>query len=95
MNSAPIVYLENNKAWLFDGHTFTPCDLSEVKKYPAGTTLPLSSLQVANYKFPSSLSENELLIRTELKFYEEGGLSAEKEYEISSVKQQLEFESSV
>ncbi|MCJ7766430.1 MAG: hypothetical protein MUP09_10880 [Thiovulaceae bacterium] len=95
MNSVPIVYLENNKSWLFDGHTFTPCDLSEVKKYQAGTTLPLSSLQVANYKFPSSLSENELQIRTELKFYEEGGLSVEKEYEISSVKQQLEFESSL
>ncbi len=95
MNSTPIVYLENNKSWLFDGHTFTPCDVSAVKQYQCGTTVPLSSLQVANYKFPSSLSETELQIKTEVKFYEEGGLSSDKEYEISSVKQQLEFENSV
>ena len=90
----PIVYIEYDEAWLFDGESFTPCELSEIKKYQAGTCLPLSSLHIGNFKFLSSLGNTERQIQTEIKMYDEGGLNSEKDYEIASCNHLLEFENS-
>lgn len=94
MSAKPIVYLEKNEAWLFDGESFTPCDHSSVKKYAAGVSIPLSKLQVGSFKFGSTLSEDDLEIQTEIKMHEEGGLKADLDYEIASYKHVLEFENS-
>jgi len=94
LSSKPIVYLEENEAWLFDGEKLTACDFSSIKKHAAGTSIPLSKLQVGSFKFASSLSEDELEIQTEIKMHEEGGLRAELDYEIASFKHVLEFENS-
>ena len=95
MSTKPIVYLENNKAWLFDGESFTPCEFSEVKKYECGTSIPLSKLQIGSFKFPSSLGQTELQIQTEIKMHDEGGLNANLDYEVASFNHLLEFEKSV
>ncbi|PHR54926.1 MAG: hypothetical protein COA44_12055 [Arcobacter sp.] len=94
MNHKAIVYLEENEAWLFDGETFTPCDYSQAKKHQCGASISLSRLQVGSFKFPSSFSDSELEIQTEIKMHEEGSLYAEKNYEIASFNHALEFESS-
>ncbi len=94
MNTKPIVYLENGGSWLFDGETFTSCSLNEAKKYSIGGAIPLSSIQVGSFKFPSSLSETERTIQTEIKMHEEGGLNAQSDYEISSFSHTLETEES-
>jgi len=94
LSTKPIVYLEKGESWLFDGETFTPCGLDAVKKFPAGGSIPLSSIQVGSFKFSSSLSETEREIQTEIKMHEEGGLNAKLEYEISSFAHTLESESS-
>lgn len=90
----PIVYIEHDESWLFDGQTFTPCELSEIKTYQAGSSVPLSSLQIGNFKFLSSLGVTERQIQTEIKMYDEGGLNSEKDYEITSCEHPLEFENS-
>lgn len=90
----PIVYIEHNESWLFDGQTFTPCELSEIKKYQAGSSVPLSSLQIGNFKFLSSLGNTERQIQTEIKMHDEGGLNSEKDYEIALCEHPLEFENS-
>ena len=95
MSTKPIVYLEKNEAWLFDGESFTPCEFSAVKKHQCGTTLPLSKLQIGSFKFSSSLSQTELQIQTEIKMHEEGGLNANLDYEVASFNHVLEFENSV
>ena len=94
MSTKPIVYIEKDEAWLFDGETFTPCDLSAVKKHQAGISIPLSKLQVGSFKFLSSLSDTELQIQTEIKMHEEGGLDASLDYEVASFNHVLEFENS-
>ena len=94
MSTKPIVYLEKNEAWLFDGEVFTPCEFSAVKKYQCGTTIPLSELQIGSFKFSSSLGETELQIQTEIKMHEEGGLNANLDYEVASFNHVLEFENS-
>jgi len=94
LNAKEIVYLEENEAWLFDGETFTPCEYSAAKKHQCGASIPLSRLQVGSFKFPSSLSVDELEIQTEIKMHEEGGLNVEFDYEVSSFNHKLEFESS-
>lgn len=94
MSTKPIVYLEKNEAWLFDGEVFTPCEFSAVKKYQCGTTIPLSKLQIGSFKFSSSLSATELQIQTEIKMHEEGGLDSSSDYEVSSFNHVLEFENS-
>ncbi len=94
MKTKTIVYLEESEAWLFDGKEFTPCEFSAAKKHPAGTSIPLSKLQIGNFKFLSSLSETERHIQTEIKMHEEGGLNAETDYEIASFAHLLEFENS-
>ena len=88
------MYLEEDESWLFDGETFTPCDLSEIKKYPAGASIPLSTLQVGSFKLSSSLSATEREIQTEIKMHEESGLDAQLDYQITSFKHPLEFENS-
>lgn len=95
MSTKPIVYLEQNEAWLFDGEVFTPCEFSAVKKYESGTSLPLSNLQIGSFKFSSSLGQTELQIQTEIKMHEEGGLNANLDYEVASFNHILEFENSV
>jgi len=94
LSTKPIVYLEKDESWLFDGETFTPCDLSAVDKYQAGASMPLSSIQVGSFKFSSSLNETEREIQTEIKMHEEGGLNSKIEYEISSFAHTLESENS-
>ena len=94
MSTKPIVYIEKDKSWLFDGSLFTPCTLSEAKNYQVGGSIPLTTLQVGNFKFSSSLSETELEIQTEIKMYDEAGLNSELDYEITSVKHVLETENS-
>lgn len=94
MSAKPIVYLEKNEAWLFDGENFTPCDFSAVKKHQSGMSISLSKLHVGSFKFESSLSKNELQIQTEIKMHEEGGLNTELDYEVTSFNHILEFESS-
>ncbi len=94
MSRKPIIFLEKDEAWLFDGELFKPCDLSEAKNYSVGGSIPLSSLQVGNFKFSSSLSETELEVQTEIKMYDEGGLNADLDYEIGSFKHVLETENS-
>ena len=94
MSKKPIVYLEKDEAWLFDGENFKPCDFTEVKKHEAGASIPLSKIQVGSFKFSSSLSDTELQIQTEIKMHEEGGLDVEREYEISSFNHVLEVENS-
>lgn len=95
MSTKPIVYLEKNEAWLFDGENFTPCDFSAVKKYESGTTIPLSKLQMGTFKFASSLAQTELQIQTEIKMHDEGGLNANLDYEVASFNHVLEFENSI
>ena len=95
MNPKPIVYLEENKAWLFDGDVFTPCDYAAVKKHKCGASISLSKLQVGSFKFPTNLSTQELEIQTEVKMYEEGGLKSDIDYEVASFNHSLEFENSV
>lgn len=95
MSTTPIVYLENDESWLFDGETFTPCELSAIKKYQVGASIPLSNIQVASFKLPSSLGATEREIQTEIKMHEEGGLDANIEYEISSLQHTLEYENSI
>ncbi len=90
----PVVYLEENEAWLFDGEKLSPCDFSEVKRYQAGASIPLSKLHLGSFKFLSSLSETELQIQTEIKMHEEGGLDSNIDYEITSFHHDLEFENS-
>lgn len=92
MSTKRIVYLEDDKSWLFDGHVLTPCDFSYVKKYQSGAFISLSKIQVGNYKFSSSLSDTEIEIQTEIKMYENAGLSSEKDYEITSYTHNIEFE---
>lgn len=94
MSAKPIVYLEENEAWLFDGETFIPCAYSAAKKHQCGASISLSRLQVGSFKFSTSLSADELEIQTEIKMHEEGGLNAELDYEVSSFNHNLEFESS-
>lgn len=95
MNSEPIVYLEKDKAWLFDGENFTPCNYSAVKKYQAGASISLSKLHVGSFKLPSTLSQNDLQIQTEIKMHDEGGLNVDLDYEIASFNHVLEFENSI
>jgi hypothetical protein len=95
LSTTPIVYLEKDESWLFDGETFTPCDLKAIKKYPVGASIPLSNVQVASFKLPSSLGATEREIQTEIKMHEEGGLDANIEYEISSLQHTLEYENSI
>lgn len=94
MSTKPIVYLEADKSWLFDGQTLTPCDFSAVKKYQSGAFIPLSKLQIGNYKFSSSLSDTEKQIQAEIKMHEDAGLSSNMDYEITSYSHVLEFEKS-
>ncbi len=90
----PIVYIEYDETWLFDGTTFVPCDSSAVKEYQVGTCVPLSRLHIGSFKFPSSLGEMERQIQTEIKMHEEGGLNSAQEYEIATYNHTLEFENS-
>jgi hypothetical protein len=90
----PIVYIEHDEAWLFDGKTFVPCEFDEIKKHQAGSFIPLSNLQIGNFKFLSSLGTTERQIQTEIKMHDEGGLNSEKDYEIASCEHPLEFENS-
>ncbi len=94
MSAKPIVYLEKDEAWIFDGESFTSCDLSATKNYHSGASFSLSQLHVGSFKLPSSLSDNELQIQTEIKMHGEGGLNSKLDYEIASFKHSLEFESS-
>ena len=94
MSTKQIVYFEYDKFWLFDGQSFTPCDVKAIKDHPAGTCVPLSSLHTNSFKFLSSLGATERQIQTEIKMHEEGGLSSEKDYEIASCHHVLEFENS-
>ncbi len=95
MSTTPIVYLEKDESWIFDGETFTPCDLSAIKKYQVGASIPLSNIQVASFKLSASLGPTEREIQTEIKMHEEGGLDANTEYEISSLEHPLEYENSI
>lgn len=94
MSTKSIVYFEYDAFWLFDGHSFTPCDTQAIKEHQAGTCVPLSSLRTGSFKFPSSLGQTERQIQTEIKMHEEGGLSSEKDYEITASHHVLEFEDS-
>ena len=94
LSTKSIVYSEIDTFWLFDGKSFTPCDIKEIKEHQAGTCIPLSSLHTGNFKFSSSLGQTERQIQTEIKMHEEGGLNSEKDYEIASCNHVLEFESS-
>lgn len=94
LDTKAIVYFEADTFWLFDGKSFTPCDIKEIKEHQAGTCVPLSSLHTGNFKFLSSLGQTEKQIQTEIKMHEEGGLNSEKDYEIASCTHLLEFENS-
>lgn len=92
MNSSKIVYIKDEKYFLFDGKTLTPTEAKSAKKYFTALCVDPSALYLYSQKLPSTLSDEQVSIKMDIGMYEEGGADEEKEYTTCFIRNQLAAE---
>ena len=92
MENRSIIFLDNNKALLFDGKAIKSTNFKDTKKIFTATLLPIKYLNVSTFKFSKNLSDEELQIQVEIKMYEEAGLDPNKDHIIDYLKYDIDDE---
>lgn len=77
-----VLFYHNDKLLRYDTNGLHNADFKENKTLFTGAFVPSQYLRTFSFKLPKSLSSEELAMHVEIKMYNEGGLSAEKEYTI-------------
>ena len=86
---------------IYDGNTFSfDKDINlEVniknKKIPIGTRLPYKDIFSHSFRIEKSVSKEELLVKTELKMYEDIGLDPTKPYKIIYIEKKISSDSEI
>lgn len=81
-----VLFFEHDHTIIYNGKEAV---LEREKKHAelfSAVAVPLKYLHSFSYKISKNIGDDELVLKTELKMYKEGGLDAEKEYRIDFVK---------
>ena len=81
-----ILLIYDKNIYLYDSTSFKSAELRYSKNHFTVATIPLNYIKTANFKLPKTLSEDELIIQSEIKMFNEFGLDSNKEYQIDFVK---------
>ena len=79
------INLQNDQTFSYNSSVQNEANFKD-KKTPIGTRLPYSDIISHSFKIASNLTKQELLIKTELKMYEDIGLDPTKSYQISYIQ---------
>lgn len=88
------INLQNGQTFAYDTTVKDELDLKN-RKTPIGTRLLYGDIISHSFKIANNLSEQELLIKTELKMYEDIGLDPTKAYQISYIEKSKVSESEI
>ena len=84
-----IVFLDNAHTIVYDGKKAVLDTKIKHSELFSAATIPLKYIHSFSFKISKNVSDDELVLKTELKMYKEGGLDAEKEYSIDFIKYDL------
>jgi len=88
------IYLSKDKLLIYENDKI---EIEEIKKENGfiGSTVKFGDLVTYSFKLPKSLSEQELKIESEIKFYEESGLDMSKKYQVVYINREIAEEDSI
>ncbi len=92
MDKSKIIYIKDEKYFLFDGKTFNKAKDKDAKKYYVTSAVNPSALYFHTHKLPSSLDDKSVEIKMDISIYEEGGASEDKDYITSFIRTPLKTE---
>jgi len=84
-----IIFLDSEHTIVYDGKKAVLDTKIKHSELFSAATIPLKYIHSFSFKISKNVSDDELVLKTELKMYKEGGLDAEKEYSIDFIKYDL------
>lgn len=78
---SPIVYIKNERYFLYDDGKFKPTKPNASKKYFTASTITSSYLFFYSNKVMSGISDEQLSVQMDINMHDEGGANPEEEYE--------------
>ncbi len=88
------INLQNGKTFLYDNSAENEANFKN-RKIPIGTRLLYGDIVSHSFKIANNISQQELLVKTELKMYEDIGLDPTKAYQISYIEKSKVSETEV
>ena len=89
MTENSIIFLDSEHTIVYDGKKAVLDTKIKHSELFSAATIPLKYIHSFSFKISKNVSDDELVLKTELKMYKEGGLDAEKEYSIDFIKYDL------
>ena len=88
------INLQNSETFSFDKVVNDKANFKN-RKTPVGARFLYGDIVSHSFKIASNLSKQELLVKTELKMYEDIGLDPTKAYQISYIQKDVELNSEI
>lgn len=90
MNKDKILFIVDEKEFLFDGSSFSEPESKNPQNYLNAAVVPSSNLRTYGFKTPKSTTSEKIEIQAEINMYEDGGLDHDVDFSISSMIVPLE-----